>query len=612
MSAQESHTLNTEITDVTVFLKKAQVARTGTINLTKGEHVLKLKGISPYVDKRSIQFSANRSVTVLGVNYQLNYIDDEYQSSDLTLSLNTSIDSLSRELNKYGVMKEVVNEDIQFLRANRQVVNEEKLLTVSEIQDHASYQSTTMTKLKLRRLELEHQENEISRKISRYYAQQAAQQNQSDAKGLIEIKVDVKQHGNIPILINYVTDNASWIPSYDIIVDDLQEPMVLSYKANVIQNTKEDWTNVNLTFSSNNPELSPVAPELQTYYLDYGLLPPSYDGSTAGSSGVVTDVSGEPLIGASIIIKGTTIGTITDLDGSFELPQINGNKTLEISYVGYVAKEVPISDDFTHIVLENGELLEEVVVTGLGRVQNKSSITYEDEVGGNPGSAHEIKIRGLSSVPNAPLPVTLAEKTTNVSFKIDLPYTIESDNQASVITMSTIVIPVGYQYHTIPKVNTNAYLIARINDWEQYNFLAGQLSVVLDGTYIGSSLLDLGDADEILELSLGIDKSVSITRQRNTDYIDKRFLSKRQTESVGWKTIIKNNKEQAINIKVLDQVPVSTNDDIEVDITELSRAHLNEENGICTWELSLNPNEQRQLDLKYQVKYPRKSHLIIE
>lgn len=81
---------------------------------------------------------------------------------------------------------------------------------------------------------------------------------------------------------------------------------------------------------------------------------------------------------------------------------------------------------------------------------------------------------------------------------------------------------------------------------------------------------------------------------------------------VRWSTVIKNNKEQSINIKVLDQIPVSTNDDIEVEVEELSRAHLDEETGTCTWVMDLQANEQRQLDLKYQVKYPKRSHLIIE
>ena len=612
LSAQSEHTLDTEITDVTVFLKKAQVTRTGSINLPKGEHILKLKSISPYIDKKSIQFRANQNVAVLAVNYQLDYIGKDEQQEDHTKSLNDSIDSLVLAQRKNQIMIEVIEEDVNFLRSNRKVVNEEKVLTVSEVKSHATYQNEAMIALKLKRLELDGVQKEIRNELIRYRDQQAQYEDQSEAKGLIEIKVDVRQNTSIPVEISYVTDNASWFPSYDVTVNDLSEPMILSYKANLIQNTKEDWTDVSLTFSSNNPNLSPVAPELQIYYLNYGILPPSYGETTSGVSGVVTDAYGEAVIGASILVKGTTIGTITDLDGSFELPQITQGKSLQISFTGYVSQEVPLTGQFMNIVLQEGQLLDEVVVTGHRRKNKRSGAVeavLQDEL---QGKAAGVRIRGYASIPNAALPVTLAEKTTNVSFKIDQPYTVKSDNQASVITMSTIAIPVTYRYHTIPKINTNAYLLASIDNWEQYNFLAGQVSVVLDDTYIGSSLLELSGAEKTLQLSIGIDKSVSISRERITDYTDKKFLSKKQTESIGWKTIVKNNKEQSIVIKVLDQVPVSTNDDIEVDIQELSRANHNQESGLCTWVIDLDPNQQKQLDLKYEVKYPKRTFLTIE
>ncbi len=59
-------------------------------------------------------------------------------------------------------------------------------------------------------------------------------------------------------------------------------------------------------------------------------------------------------------------------------------------------------------------------------------------------------------------------------------------------------------------------------------------------------------------------------------------------------------------------MPVSTNDDIEVELAELSNASVDEENGTCTWIFDLSPNEQKELDLKYQVKYSRRRALSIE
>lgn len=92
-------------------------------------------------------------------------------------------------------------------------------------------------------------------------------------------------------------------------------------------------------------------------------------------SGIVTDRSGEPIIGCSIMLKGETIGTITDIDGKFSLnaPQ---NGVLKISYIGFKTIEQPINGkmDFKIILEENNELLNEVVVVGYG-VQRKASVT---------------------------------------------------------------------------------------------------------------------------------------------------------------------------------------------------------------------------------------------
>lgn len=91
-------------------------------------------------------------------------------------------------------------------------------------------------------------------------------------------------------------------------------------------------------------------------------------------SGVVTDGTGETVIGASVLEKGTTNGTITDLDGKFILT-VNENAVLQISYVGYTTQEVPVQGKTTFSITlkEDSEMLEEVVVVGYG-AQKKESV----------------------------------------------------------------------------------------------------------------------------------------------------------------------------------------------------------------------------------------------
>lgn len=91
--------------------------------------------------------------------------------------------------------------------------------------------------------------------------------------------------------------------------------------------------------------------------------------------GVVVDATGEPVIGANIMVKGTTNGTITDIDGNFSLSNAQG--TLVISFIGYKAQEIAVKGNETNLKIvlkEDSELLDEVVVVGYG-TQKKATMT---------------------------------------------------------------------------------------------------------------------------------------------------------------------------------------------------------------------------------------------
>lgn len=86
-------------------------------------------------------------------------------------------------------------------------------------------------------------------------------------------------------------------------------------------------------------------------------------------SGLIVDENGEPLLGVSVQVKGTTNGTITDIDGRFTL-NCSRNEILIISYVGYTTLEIKANTNLSHIVLkEDNELLDEVVVVGYGTMK---------------------------------------------------------------------------------------------------------------------------------------------------------------------------------------------------------------------------------------------------
>ena len=107
--------------------------------------------------------------------------------------------------------------------------------------------------------------------------------------------------------------------------------------------------------------------------------------------GIVVDAKGEPVIGASVVEKGTSNGVITDLNGNFSI-QIRKGRTLIISYIGYSDQEIKVSTFDTEIKVvmnENAELLDEVVVVGYG-VQKKANLT---------GAVASVKVNDIKDIP---------------------------------------------------------------------------------------------------------------------------------------------------------------------------------------------------------------------
>lgn len=125
-------------------------------------------------------------------------------------------------------------------------------------------------------------------------------------------------------------------------------------------------------------------------------------------SGVVVSAdNGEPVIGASVIVKGTTIGTVTDFDGKFNLEVPDGQKTLQISYVGMVQQEVAVRPNVSVRLISDTQNLDEVVVTAQGLTRKEKSLGY---------STQQVKADELLQVRQTDLNNALVGKVSGVQF----------------------------------------------------------------------------------------------------------------------------------------------------------------------------------------------------
>jgi uncharacterized protein (TIGR02231 family) len=173
-------------------------------------------------------------------------------------------------------------------------------------------------------------------------------------------------------------------------------------------------------------------------------------------------------------------------------------------------------------------------------------------------------------------------------------------------------LPATYQYYCAPKLDRDAFLIARIVGWENYNLLSGEINLFFEDTYVGKSFLNVHNTSDTLDLSLGKDKSIIVTRIRLTEFTADKMLGNSRQETRGWEITARNNKKLAVKILIEDQFPVSMNKEIQVEPVEYSHGSYNNETGRIQWLITLDPSQEKKLKAVFLVKYPKDKNVFID
>ncbi len=502
---------------VMLFIDGAQVTRTKRVYVPAGNSSLLFTGLSPDLDARSMQVSANGKLRITNVNLQYNFIDSVAEGC-----------------------------------------------------------------------------------------------RQEDLKRTGEILVDIHAPAacTVTFTLSYYVKNAGWFPSYDIRLDSLTKPLSIIYKANIFQHTGEDWKNVALSLSFSGFSMGNVAPRLLPYRLNYGWTAPVYRNEISGNnvSGIVSDATtNEPLIAAPVRIPGTTIGCITDVNGRYSLTMPEGQHRLRFAYVGYIPRTVDVRGHMLHVVLNPAAARPwEVMVLGHDSLQ-KVRENAQDLMVAEPVEKEiaEEKVENTIEVEQNRQP-------TSHEFGIKMPYTILSDNKPIVTEIGYYELPVSYAYRCTPKIDKNAFLLVQVTDWNKLNLLEGEANIYFEGAFIGKSVLNVNTAGDTLSFPLGRDRQIVVQRTKENEYTSRSLKGAKLTQTIGWNISVRNNRPQAIDLTLYDQLPVSANSRITVTAEEVSGGKVDGDTGIVTWPLTLQPGEQRNLVLRYKVKSPKYKHLKVE
>ncbi|WP_405563081.1 mucoidy inhibitor MuiA family protein [Polaribacter sp. Asnod6-C07] len=599
--------IKSEVKSAVIFLENAQVNREETVFLSKGENILKFTNLSPFVDSKSIQVRA-KDIEIQAINFQKDYLKQIKKNPELQ-KLKTQLSLIVNNINSKNVDLEIVKEEVLFLKSNKSIGGNQTL-TATTFKEAANYYGSKIKTLKTTEFKLKNEIRTLNLQASKIEKQiNDFTSNKNFGSGEITIRLKSEQTKNTKFILSYNVDNVGWYPSYDVRVKDINSPLELVYKANLYQNSKVDWTNVKLSFSSGNPSKSNKVKEVIPYFINYGTNPPNYKNNINKVTGIVSS-SGEPLPGATITIKGTTIGTTTDFDGKFSLEIPDTNSTLLINYLGFKSKEMSVNSNYINVNLEeDSNQLDEIVVVGYGTKRKGSSKNKRNIGTALTGRAAGISIRGASSIKEEKVSIINTKQVINqttVNFEVVKPYSIKTSNKNFSIPMRIFDIASNYQYYSFPKAEQSAFLVAKITDWEKFNLLEAEANIYFEDTFVGTTLIDTRIAKKELEISLGIDKNVTISRTKEKDFTTRQFIGNKKEESRVWNYSVKNNKNEAINIIVLDQIPISMSETIKIELdTDITKGKLNTKSGEIRWNINLPSKEVKNFKLKYAVKHPK-------
>lgn len=198
----------------------------------------------------------------------------------------------------------------------------------------------------------------------------------------------------------------------------------------------------------------------------------------------------------------------------------------------------------------------------------------------------------------------------SAEFVIDLPYTIKSNNEQHMVLVKNIDIDANYRYYTVPKHDKSAYLVAELTKMDELQLVPATANIYFDGTYMGETYLDPTSMEDTMHLSLGKDPNIIVKRTLLERDTKEKVVGTKMVKTYAYSIEVKNLKSKSIELVVQDQIPVTTNTEIEITATELSKGTLNKRTGMIEWKVNLKPKASKDLEFIYEVKYDKDKNVV--
>ena len=260
----------TELTEVKIYTNGAYVSRSAKTILNAGINEVVFKGLSPYIDPKSVTVKGKGDATLLNVSFKQDYLKDRYKSKEI-VNLEGLLDSLNYKYQQVLNTASILKEKESLLLANKSIGGANNGVLADELEPVMDYFSAKLTEIKEEQLTNSVKDKKVREQIEKV-KNELTKYNQlrNQPEGNIVVQVNANAKGAAAFEFAYmINQQASWYSFYDVKAKDVTSPVEVIYKAKVMQNTGENWEHTKLRLSTANPQAGNVKPDIYPWYLNF-------------------------------------------------------------------------------------------------------------------------------------------------------------------------------------------------------------------------------------------------------------------------------------------------------------------------------------------------------
>jgi uncharacterized protein (TIGR02231 family) len=240
-----------------------------------------------------------------------------------------------------------------------------------------------------------------------------------------------------------------------------------------------------------------------------------------------------------------------------------------------------------------------------------SAVLFNSQQVTNMGYSFTQKESNMDDALSAANFTTVVQMLIAAEFKIDLPYSIPSNNDQHMVLIKQTDLATTFKYYAAPKLDPGVYLVAQMTKLDELQLIPAKANIFFDGSYIGETYIDPTRMEDTLNLSLGKDPNIVVKRTLLKKECKDRVIQDKRERIFAYSIEVRNSKSSPIDIVIQDQIPITQNTDITIESANLAKGRLNERTGVIEWSFNLKPKENKVIDFDYKIRHSKDKEINI-